>query len=91
MKKYDEVSFVNHFGQTINVGDQVVAVTTGYRHSVSVRKAVYLGRRGNNPIVMLVENKVVRDGNEWVRRTVTRRRTLPRGRIYPTSFNTTQP
>ena len=35
-------SFTNEFG-TVNVGDTVMAVTTGYSHNVSVRRATYLG------------------------------------------------
>ena len=35
-------SFTNKFG-TVNVGDTVMAVTTGYSHNVSVYKAIYLG------------------------------------------------
>lgn len=37
-----EQPFTNEFG-TINVGDTVMAVTTGYSHNVSVSKAKYLG------------------------------------------------
>ena len=35
-------AFTNEFG-TVNVGDLVMAVTTGYSHNVSVYKATYLG------------------------------------------------
>ena len=35
-------SFTHEFG-TVNVGDTVMAVTTGYSHNVSVRRATYLG------------------------------------------------
>jgi hypothetical protein len=35
-------SFTNEFG-TANVGDTVMAVTTGYSHNVSIYKAIYLG------------------------------------------------
>lgn len=34
--------FTNEFG-TVNVGDTVMAVTTGYSHRVSVSKAKYVG------------------------------------------------
>ena len=37
-----EQPFTNEFG-TVNVGDVVVAVTTGYSHRVSVKKGRYLG------------------------------------------------
>lgn len=46
--------FVNSIGQTINPGDKVVAVTTGYGHRVSVITGVFEGvRRGiiSNAIV----------------------------------------
>ncbi len=31
------------FGEKVNVGDQVMVVTTGYSHRVAVRKGVYKG------------------------------------------------
>lgn len=37
-----EQPFTNEFG-TVNVGDMVMAVTTGYSHNVNVSKAKYLG------------------------------------------------
>jgi hypothetical protein len=31
------------FGEKVNVGDQVMVVTTGYSHRVNVRKGIYKG------------------------------------------------
>ncbi len=31
------------FGEKVNVGDQVMVVTTGYSHRVTVRKGIYKG------------------------------------------------
>ncbi len=39
----EEVSFKNDIGQTINPGDKVVIVTTGYSHKVSTNLATYRG------------------------------------------------
>ena len=47
-------SFVNSIGQTINPGDKVVAVTTGYGHRVSIITGIFDGVRRalpNNKIV----------------------------------------
>jgi len=41
-KQIIQAPFTNDFG-TVNVGDLVMAVTTGYSHNVSVYKAKYLG------------------------------------------------
>lgn len=41
-KQLIQKPFTNDFG-TVNVGDTVMAVTTGYSHNVSVYKATYLG------------------------------------------------
>jgi plastocyanin len=41
-KQIIQQPFTNEFG-TVNVGDTVMAVTTGYSHNVSVYKAKYLG------------------------------------------------
>lgn len=40
-----EEPFVNSIGQTINPGDTVVAVTTGYGHNVSTFTGVFKGVR----------------------------------------------
>ncbi len=40
--KFIEAPFTNKFG-TVNVGDTVVAITTGYSHRVRMRKAKYVG------------------------------------------------
>lgn len=37
--------FTNELGQVINPGDQVVAVSQGYNHSVGVRLSTYIGLR----------------------------------------------
>ena len=39
--------FTNEIGQTINPGDEVVVVTTGYAHRVNVYTAKFLGVRRN--------------------------------------------
>lgn len=41
------IAYTNDIGQTINPGDEVVIVTTGYSHSVSTNKATYLGLHTN--------------------------------------------
>ena len=44
----EEKEFVNEWDQKINPGDEVIVVTTGYGHNVSINKAKYLGYR-NRP------------------------------------------
>lgn len=44
-KTYLEEPFTNDIGQVINVGDRIIAVTTGYSHDVRVHEGVYLGKR----------------------------------------------
>lgn len=49
--KYSELvqePFVNSIGQTINPGDKVVAVTTGYGHRVNIITGVFEGVRRQN-------------------------------------------
>lgn len=41
------VEFKNNIGQTINPGDEVVIVTTGYGHNVNTYKGIYLGLHKN--------------------------------------------
>lgn len=96
VSNFQEASFTNHLGQVINVGDQVITVSTGYCNTVHVRKGMYLGRRGNSPTVQVIEDAwgyVLPNGNvyphkspeaEYKKYTRTRRTTLPRGRVYLT-------
>lgn len=42
-----EESFTNELDQVINPGDEIVMVTTGYAHSVDIRRGTYLGVRKN--------------------------------------------
>lgn len=63
-----EKPFTNEFG-TVNVGDTVMAVTTGYSHSVSVNKGKYIGYiesqdwRGNT--TQKVKLEVLSYRNAW--------------------------
>jgi hypothetical protein len=43
VNKFSAESFTNSIGQTLQPGDKVVAVTTGYGHSVSVFEGVFEG------------------------------------------------
>jgi hypothetical protein len=45
-----EEPFVNFIGQTINPGDKVVAVTTGYGHRVNIITGVFEGVRRTNSV-----------------------------------------
>jgi hypothetical protein len=51
--KLQEVPFKNDIGQTIEPGDRVVAVTTGYGHNVDVRQGVYAGTVNGHPSVLI--------------------------------------
>lgn len=51
LSSYFEIPFTNSLNQTINPGDDVVAVTTGYGHNVSIFKAKYLGMRGDRCVL----------------------------------------
>jgi len=37
--------YTNHLGQIVKPGDDVVMVSTGYAHSISIRKGTFLGVR----------------------------------------------
>jgi hypothetical protein len=60
--KYTELveePFVNSIGQTINPGDKVVAVTTGYGHRVNIITGVFEGvRRRTNSSKGLVGSRI---------------------------------
>lgn len=43
VNKFSAESFINSIGQTLNPGDKVVAVTTGYNHKVRVFEGVFEG------------------------------------------------
>jgi len=44
LRKPVELPYESDLGHTINVGDKVLIVTTGYSHSVKVRMGTYLGK-----------------------------------------------
>lgn len=53
-------TFTNHIGQVINEGDEVIVVTTGYSHSVDVRKGIFLGVQESGGVQYLGEFE------EWI-------------------------
>lgn len=96
-KKYLEEAFTNEFGQVINPGDSIIAITTGYAHNVNIRPATYLGlrktRHGDNEFVseVVVRLKIKKwsydheaKKGEYV--NIERQSTLPRQRIYPSDI-----
>ena len=48
MNKFEAAPFTNELGQTINIGDRIICVSTGYSHRISVREGVYTGLRINS-------------------------------------------
>ena len=42
---YLQESFINQFNQVIRPGDAIIAISSGYAHSVNIREATYLGLR----------------------------------------------
>lgn len=55
-----EIPFVNKIGQTINPGDKVICIATGYSHSVHVRQGIYAGmsgRQGDCPSVIVDDTR----------------------------------
>jgi hypothetical protein len=51
------VEHKNNLGQTIKPGDEVVIVTTGYSHRVSISKGEYLGKKNNGCSCRVVEHR----------------------------------
>lgn len=77
------------FGEDVQVGDQVMVVTTGYSHNVSVKKGIYKGYiESNSGRRARVEVEAVRyawekpDGTEFVWRQDYNPTTYPQ--IKPT-------
>jgi hypothetical protein len=99
-----EEPFVNSIGQTINPGDKVVPVTTGYGHRVNIITGVFEGvRRRTNSSKGIVGSRI---GGVPVKRTravytedgehaemkydYTARKTVPSGRRYNIITEVTQ-
>lgn len=94
--KLIQQNWTNSLGQTISPGDKVLAIATGYSHSVRIREATFLGTVNGNPSVSVVDTK----WGYWVdgknvgyykgnaagvrpsHKAVTRRSTLPAKRVY---------
>ena len=90
---FKEIPFENHLGQTINVGDKVVVVTTGYRHRTVAREGFFLGVTNKHPTVQLGDDGYVwvapdgsigrwKDGSKYEKRRRMIRRTLQADRVY---------
>jgi hypothetical protein len=80
---YLEIPFTNELGQTIQPGQEVIAVTSGYSHAIKINKATFLGVRKDDRdrVTTVVVHGAVRN----YRSTGTpKRRSLPGRRIYPT-------
>jgi hypothetical protein len=79
---YDEASFTNHLNQSIQVGQRVIAIRSGYSRSTKVGIGTFLGVRLKNgrvsTVVVRLEEKN-RKGQNIIRQT-----SLPGKRIYPT-------
>lgn len=95
--KLEEIPFTNNIGQTINPGDRVVIVTTGYSHRVHVRTGTYAGKV-NGRVSVFVETdvfgywgpggnnlgwrKAERVGISGSYKKISRRTTLKRNRVF---------
>jgi hypothetical protein len=90
---FKEIPFTNRIGQTVNVGDRVVVVTTGYCHRVNVREGVFLGVTNNHPTIQVIEDSACwvapdgsigrwKDGAKYEKRRRTIRRTLQADRVF---------
>lgn len=64
MNEFKAIPFVNGVAQTINPGDKVLAITTGYSHSTETRMVTYLGvmERPNGEVDSV---KVTYTGRRW--------------------------
>jgi hypothetical protein len=90
-----EEPFVNSIGQTINPGDTIVAITTGYSHRVSTFTGVFKGVRRSKQTGEIVGSSIeqipyintsfdYRDDGEQVekRYNINARQYEPTGRRY---------
>ena len=94
--KLEQVPFTNHIGQVLQVGDEVLAIASGYSHSLHISKGVYVGTVNGNPSVIIEEmaSGYWQDGKmldyydaqaagvPYTRQLCNRRTTLPAGRVY---------
>jgi hypothetical protein len=89
-------TWTNSIGQTINPGDKVLSIATGYSHSTKVREGVFLGTVNGNPSVTVKDSKYgywvdgkdvgyrngVKQGIKGQWQPYSRRSTLPSKRVY---------
>ena len=58
MSKLLEIPFINDMGQTINPGEEVLAISSGQGNSLKIRKAVYAGLINGAP-------SIISDTKKW--------------------------
>lgn len=62
MKAYEAIPFTNEIGQTLNPGDEVLFIVSGYSHQIDIRLGTYLGIADGKVRVSYVQPKQ----NRWV-------------------------
>jgi hypothetical protein len=84
--QFNAQPFVNEFGQVINPGDKVIAVSDGYNHEVKVRQGVFSGinydDRGRETSVRVIVEVYRYDYKMGQYVTKQGAIALPRKRIY---------
>lgn len=77
----ETTTFINKWGQQINVGDCIVAVAQGYSHAIKIYTGEFLGHRGNTPVVKIKDCRY--DYRTRKYETKERISSLPAGRVFP--------
>lgn len=80
-RPFELTTFINKWGQEINVGDTVIAVAQGYSHSIKVHVGVFVGYRGTTPAVRITDRRY--DYRTRKYETKARVTNLPAGRVFP--------
>lgn len=81
-----EEPFENHFQHTINPGDKVVCISSGYCHQIHIREGIFLGYLMNGAKISSVAVRVKTkrfDYNTRKYREVEKITSLPKARVYP--------
>ena len=67
MSKFFPLSYGNDIGQTLNPGDKVVAITSGYANSLYVNPGIYRGIYLNEDMTVFAIKVDIEPKYEWKR------------------------
>lgn len=86
---FTAMSWTNSIGQTINPGDPVLYVATGYNHSITIKTGIFDGvytdyrnKIAGVRVGGVADKRYTWTGSDYVQKDVVRKAILPQMRVF---------